>query len=112
MPLLRDIENSMSEHKPLKDTRISLSVHLEPKTAYLCQVLASLGADMSVTGSNVLSTQDDTAAALAEQGMKVFAFHGATEDEYNRHIEMCLENKPNIIIDDGGDLVHHRHNKA
>ena len=60
---------------------------------------------MSVTGSNVLSTQDDVAAALADSGMKVFAYHGATQEEYDRHIEMCLAHKPNIIIDDGGDLV-------
>lgn len=105
MPLLSGIEQQMSEAKPLNGIKICLSIHLEPKTAYLCKVLASLGADMSVTGSNVLSTQDDTAAALAEEGMKVFAYHGATEDEYNRHIEMCLEHKPNIVIDDGGDLV-------
>lgn len=60
---------------------------------------------MSVTGSNVLSTQDDVAAALADSGLKVFAYHGATQEEYKRHIEMCLEHKANIIIDDGGDLV-------
>lgn len=105
MPLLRGIEENMSKDKPLDGIKISLSIHLEPKTAYLCQVLASLGADMSVTGSNILSTQDDTAAALADQGMKVYAYHGATEEEYNKHIEMCLEHKPNIVIDDGGDLV-------
>ena len=105
MPLLKGIEDTMSKDKPFEGIKISLSIHLEPKTAYLCQVLASLGAHMSVTGSNVLSTQDDTAAALADQGMKVFAYHGATEEEYNRHIEMCLEHKPNIVIDDGGDLV-------
>ena len=105
MPLLKGIEDSMSAKKPFEGIKISLSIHLEPKTAYLCQVLASLGADMSVTGSNVLSTQDDTAAALADQGMKVFAYHGAAEEEYNRHIQMCLEHKPNIVIDDGGDLV-------
>lgn len=60
---------------------------------------------MSVTGSNSLSTQDDVAAALAEDGLKVFAYHGASDEEYMKHIEMCLEHKPNIIIDDGGDLV-------
>jgi adenosylhomocysteinase len=109
MPILKGIESSMSKDKPLKDIKISLSVHLEPKTAYLCMVLASLGANMSVTGSNVLSTQDSTAAALAERGMKVFAYHGATEEEYSKHIEMCLEHKPNIIIDDGGDLINMLH---
>ena len=111
MPLLRGIEERMSSEKPLKDIKISLSIHLEPKTAYLCQVLSSLGADTSVTGSNILSTQDATAAALADQGMKVFAYHGATESEYKRHIEMCLANKPNIIIDDGGDLVGMLHSE-
>ena len=66
---------------------------------------------MSVTGSNSLSTQDDVAAALADSGLKVFAYHGATDEEYMRHIEMCLEHRPNIIIDDGGDLVEKIHNK-
>ena len=66
---------------------------------------------MSVTGSNVLSTQDDIAAALVEDGLMVFAYHGATPEEYDRHIEMTLEHKPNIIIDDGGDLVGMIHKK-
>ena len=66
---------------------------------------------MSVTGSNSLSTQDDVAAALADSGLKVFAYHGATDEEYMRHIEMALEHKPHIIIDDGGDLVEMIHNK-
>ena len=66
---------------------------------------------MSVTGSNVLSTQDDVAAALAAVGMKVFARHGAGEEEYDKHIEMALEHRPNIIIDDGGDLVGMIHGK-
>jgi adenosylhomocysteinase len=66
---------------------------------------------MSVTGSNVLSTQDAVAAALVEDGMDVFAYHGATQEEYNRHIEMALEHKPNIIIDDGGDLIGMLHLK-
>lgn len=105
MPLLRRLESEFMETKPFEGVKISLSVHLEAKTAYLCKVFAAGGALMSVTGSNVLSTQDDVAAALAEEGIKVFAFHGATQEEYDRHIEMCLEHKPNIIIDDGGDLV-------
>jgi adenosylhomocysteinase len=105
MPILNGLEKQFSEEKPFQGVKISLSVHLEAKTAYLCEVLAAGGADMSVTGSNVLSTQDDVAAALAATGMKVFAYHGATAEEYNRHIEMALTNKPNIIIDDGGDLV-------
>ena len=111
MPLLRALEDEFKETKPFEGMKISLSVHLEAKTAYLCLVLAAGGAQMSVTGSNTLSTQDDVAAALADSGLAVFAYHRATEEEYFRHIEMCLEHKPNIIIDDGGDLVEMLHNK-
>ena len=111
MPLLRGMEEEFSKTKPFEGIKISLSVHLEAKTAYLCKVLAAGGAEMSVTGSNVLSTQDDVAAALADSGMKVFAYHGATPEEYGKHIEMCLEHKANIIIDDGGDLVGMLHTK-
>lgn len=105
MPILNSLEAQLSKEKPFQGVRISLSVHLEAKTAYLCEVLAAGGADMAVTGSNILSTQDEIAAALAVTGMKVYAYHGATDEEYNRHIVMTLSHKPNIIIDDGGDLV-------
>lgn len=120
MPLLRGLEEQMRRERPFEGVRISLSVHLEAKTAYLCEVLAAGGADMSVTGSNVLSTQDDVAAALAATGMRVYAYHGATEGEYRRHIEMALihgedsegrELGPNIVIDDGSDLINMLHNK-
>ena len=111
MPLLSGLEEEFKKTKPFEGIKISLSVHLEAKTAYLCLVLAAGGADMSVTGSNVLSTQDDVVAALADSGLKVFAYHGATPEEYERHIEMCLSNKPNIIIDDGADLVSFLHEK-
>ncbi len=111
MPLLRGLEEEFIKNKPFEGIKISLSVHLEAKTAYLCLVLAAGGADMSVTGSNILSTQDDVAAALVDSGLKVFAYHGASPEEYERHIEMTLEHKPNIIIDDGGDLVGLIHTK-
>lgn len=111
MPLLRGLEEEFQRTKPFAGVKISLSVHLEAKTAYLCLVLAEGGADMSITGSNVLSTQDDVAAALADSGLKVYAFHGATSEEYERHIEMCLLSKPNIVIDDGADLVSFLHEK-
>ncbi|MHC1724220.1 MAG: adenosylhomocysteinase [Aminipila sp.] len=111
MPLLRSFEEEFIKTKPFEGIKITLSVHLEAKTAYLCKVLAAGGAQMSVTGSNVLSTQDDIAAALVEDGLMVYAYHGATAEEYERHIEMSLEHKPNIIIDDGGDLVGMVHNK-
>ena len=107
--LLRTLEAEFSQTKPFAGKKIALSVHLEAKTAYLCKVLAAGGAEMYVTGSNPLSTQDDVAAALVKAGLEVHAWYGATEEEYNRHIRAVLEAGPNIIIDDGGDLVHMVH---
>ena len=103
MPLLRGLEEEFKKTRPFEGIKISLSVHLEAKTAYLCLVLAAGGADMAVTGSNILSTQDDVAAALADAGLKVYAYHGATQEEYEKHIEMCLMHKPNIVNDDAAD---------
>ena len=111
MPLLNGLEKEFSEEKPFKGLKIALSVHLEAKTAYLCEVLAAGGADMYVTGSNPLSTQDDVAAALVHEGMNVFAWYGATPEDYRRHIRNVLEPGPDIIIDDGGDLVSLMHSE-
>ncbi len=107
--LLRMLEKEFSETKPFAGKKVALSVHLEAKTAYLCKVLAAGGAEMYVTGSNPLSTQDDVAAALVKAGLNVFAWYNATEEEYNAHIRKVLEVGPNVIIDDGGDLVHMMH---
>lgn len=109
MPLLAAMEEEFKVTKPFEGIKISLSIHMEAKTAYLCVVLAAGGAILAATGSNVLSTQDDVVAALADRGISVYAYHGATEEEYARHIEMSLEQKSNIIIDDGGDLVSMLH---
>lgn len=108
-PLLRSLEEDFSKEKPFTGIRIALSIHLEAKTAYLCKVLAAGGAEMFITGSNPLSTQDDVAAALVKAGLNVFAWYGSTDEEYNRHITKVLENNCNIIIDDGGDLVNMLH---
>ena len=108
-PLLRRLEEEFSRTKPFAGKRIALSVHLEAKTAYLCKVLAAGGAEMYITGSNPLSTQDDVAAALAKAGHNVYAWHGATEEEYFAHIRETLSHHANLIIDDGGDLVHMLH---
>ena len=105
MPLLDGIQKDFEQSKPFKGLKIALSVHLEAKTAHLCEVLASGGATMYITGSNPLSTQDDVAAALVHEGLNVFAVHGCNEEEYFRDIRKVLEVGPNIIIDDGGDLV-------
>ncbi len=104
-PLLRSLEEDFKKDRPFSGVRIALSIHLEAKTAYLCKVLAAGGAEMFVTGSNPLSTQDDVAAALAHDGLNVFAWHGTTAEEYNSHVRKVLSNHCNIIIDDGGDLV-------
>lgn len=111
MPLLSSLEKEFEQTKPFEGIKISLSIHMEAKTAYLCKVLAAGGAILSATGSNVLSTQDDVAAALADDGINIYAVHGADQETYDRHIEMCLEQKSNIIIDDGGDLVSMLHNQ-
>ena len=107
--LLRTLEKEFSESKPFAGKKVALSVHLEAKTAYLCLVLKAGGADMYVTGSNPLSTQDDVAAALVKAGLEVHAWYDATQEEYEKHIRHVLEAGPNIIIDDGGDLVNMVH---
>ena len=112
MDLLRGIEEEFEKTKPFAGLRVALSVHLEAKTAYLCRVLAAGGAEMYITGSNPLSTQDDVAAALVHGGLNVYAWHGCTDEEYEMHTSRVIaEGKPNIIIDDGGDLVNLIHTK-
>ena len=97
MPLLDGIEKDFMATQPFKGLKIALSVHMEAKTAR--------GAEMYATGCNPLSTQDDVAAALVHEGLNVFAIHGATMEEYEDDLRRVLEVGPNIIIDDGGDLV-------
>lgn len=109
MPILRSLEDEFRQSRPFEGIKISLSIHMEAKTAYLCKVLVTGGAKLAAAGSNVLSTQDDVAAALADDGISVFAVHGVDDEKYFEHIEKCLEHKPNIIIDDGGDLIHMLH---
>lgn len=107
--LLRALEEEFKVSKPFEGITIALSVHLEAKTAYLCKVLAAGGAQMHITGSNPLSTQDDIAAALVKEGLEVHATYNCTPEEYDEHIRHTLECGPNIIVDDGGDLVHMMH---
>ncbi|QAT62308.1 adenosylhomocysteinase [Acidilutibacter cellobiosedens] len=109
MPVLSFIEKKFTEEQPLKGKKITMSIHLEAKTAYLAKVLKAGGADVTVTGSNPLSTQDDVASALAEDGLKVYAWYNSTSEEYNNHLNSALDIEPNIILDDGGDLVNLLH---
>ena len=111
MPALRGIGEDFKREKPFAGMKVALSVHLEAKTAYLCRVMEMGGAKMYVTGSNPLSTQDDVAAALVSGGMNVFAEYGCSMEQYEQCLEEVLKVGPNIIIDDGGDLVHLMHTK-
>ncbi len=105
MPVLKKLRERFEEEKPFSGLRITMSIHLEAKTAYLATVLAAGGAEVHATGCNPLSTRDDIAAALCEKGINVYAIHGASMEEYESHLIAALECKPHIVIDDGGDLV-------
>ncbi|WPX09650.1 adenosylhomocysteinase [Anaerocellum danielii] len=109
MPVLDQIRKDYIDKKPLSGVNVAISVHLEAKTANLALLLKDLGANVYVTGSNPLSTQDDVAAALVHEGLEVFAIRGATEEEYFYHLKKTLENDINLIIDDGGDLTYLLH---
>jgi len=109
MPILRLIEDDFKKNQYFKGLRITVCVHLEAKTAWLALVLKAGGAEVSVTGSNALSTKDDVVAALAASGLHVYAWHGATKEEFHTHMNAALDIRPNIVIDDGGDLVHILH---
>jgi adenosylhomocysteinase len=111
MPVLNGIRREFECHKPFKGTKVAISVHLEAKTAYLALVLKAGGAKVYITGSNPLSTQDDVAAALVKEGLNVYAWHRASDEEYRQHIEYTLSGKPHIVIDDGGDLINMLHTK-
>lgn len=106
MPVLKLIREEFRRTTPFAGMRISTSIHLEAKTAYLALTLREGGADVHVTGCNPLSTQDDVAAALALDGIEVFARHGVTDEEYDAHLRMALAHKPHLMIDDGGDLTN------
>lgn len=111
MPILYSLEQEFKKTRPFEGIRISLSIHLEAKTAYLSKVLAAGGAQMAVTGSNPLSTQDDVAAALVEDGINVYSWYDCTRSEYDKFIDETLSHRPHIVIDDGGDLTHALHTR-
>ncbi len=112
MPLLNILNAKYGRKKIFKGINMVITIHLEAKTAYLAQVLKNAGANVAVTGSNPLSTQDDVAAALAESGITVFATHACSNDEYNTYLCQALSTQPDLIIDDGGDLVNMLHGEC
>lgn len=105
MPVLNRIREQFEQEQPFKGLQVAISLHLEAKTAYLAKVVKAGGANVTITGSNPLSTQDDVCAALVEDGITVFARYNPDPQEYKEHLLRTLETKPDLIIDDGGDLV-------
>ncbi len=111
MPVLNGIAEDVKKNQSLKGVKVALSVHMEAKTAYLAQVLAECGAQVYATGSNPLSTQDDVAAALAESGVTVFATHGCSAEEYHDYLCKALRCMPDVLVDDGGDMLSILHDE-
>src|SRR5665647_1213971 len=112
MPVLRSIKKEFAKTKPLKGVKIAACLHVTSETANLMVTLKEGGGDVSICASNPLSTQDDVAAALVEEyGISTFAIKGEDNDTYYKHINSVLDNKPNITMDDGADLVSILHSK-
>ncbi|MDQ0416375.1 adenosylhomocysteinase [Croceifilum oryzae] len=105
MPVMNRLREQLKVDRPLAGLRVAISLHLEAKTANLAEVIRDAGAEVVITGSNPLSTQDDVCAALAADGVTVFAKYNPSPEEYKDHLIKTLETKPDLIIDDGGDLV-------
>lgn len=105
MPVLNRIRERFEREQPFAGLKVAIALHLEAKTAYLAKVIQAGGAEVTITGSNPLSTQDDVCAALVEDGIRVFAKYNPSEEEYREHLYKTLETRPDLIIDDGGDLV-------
>ncbi|QGG56905.1 adenosylhomocysteinase [Paenibacillus sp. FSL W8-1187] len=105
MPVLNQIREQFEKEQPFKGLKVSICLHLEAKTAYLAKVVQAGGAEVTITGSNPLSTQDDVCAALVEDGITVFAKYNPDPQEFKQLMVRALESKPDLIIDDGGDFA-------
>lgn len=105
MPALAAIRERFQREKPFAGKKITISIHMEAKTAFLALCLAAGGAEVHATGCNPLSTQDDVAAGLASLGVETYAMHGVNAREYERLLVEALSCHPDLIIDDGGDLL-------
>lgn len=112
MPVLNEVRAQFEKEQPFKGLKVSISLHLEAKTAYLAKVVQAGGAEVTITGSNPLSTQDDICAALVEDGITVFGKYNPSEEEFKQLNMKALESNPDLIIDDGGDLVTLLHSES
>ncbi len=111
MPVLAALEKAFTKSQPLKGIRIAACLHITKETGVLLRLLKSAGAVVAACGSNPLSTQDDIAASLAKDGISIFASKGMTDKEYYENLLSTLAIKPNVLIDDGADLIHTVHTK-
>src|SRR5436305_9903177 len=106
MPVLRLIRERFAQERPLEGLKMVACCHITTETANLARALQAGGIDAVLIASNPLSTQDDVAAALViEYGIPVFAIKGESPETYNRHVRMALDHEPDLIIDDGSDVV-------
>ena len=105
MPALCAIRERFKKEQPFAGKKITMSIHMEAKTAFLALCLAAGGAEVHATGCNPLSTQDDVAAGLDSMGVQTYAVNGVTAEEYQQLLVEALSCKPDLIIDDGGDLL-------
>jgi adenosylhomocysteinase len=111
MPVLMALQEKYSKTKPFKGYKIAGCLHVTKETAVLVKTFVKAGAEVSWSGCNPLSTQDDVAAALAAEGVSIFAWHGMNVEEFYWCIEETLKFKPNLTLDDGADLIFTVHNK-
>ncbi|MCQ2971883.1 MAG: adenosylhomocysteinase [archaeon] len=111
MPVLESIKKEFEEEKPFEGITIGLCLHLEPKTVNLGLTLQAGGAEVAMTGCNPLSTHDDAAAGAAALGLNIYGWREQTDEEYYQAIDDVLSHKPDIIIDDGADMIMYIHDK-
>lgn len=111
MPVLNYIKAEYEKTKPLKGVNVIACLHVTVETANLISTLQAGGANVALTASNPLSTQDDVAAALAKRGVKVYAIRGEDEKQYYENIESALKIRPNVTLDDGADVIATVHSK-
>jgi adenosylhomocysteinase len=111
MPVLRALREQAVKEQPLKGMRIAGCLHVTKETAVLVRTLRAAGAELSWSGCNPLSTQDDVAAALAAEGVSIYAWHGMNVEEFYWCIDQTLNQHPNLTLDDGADLIMRVHTK-
>ncbi|MCK4243652.1 adenosylhomocysteinase, partial [Candidatus Bathyarchaeota archaeon] len=112
MPVLMRIRARFQKERPLKGVQIGATLHVTKETAVLIRTLAMGGAEVALSGSNPLSTQDEVAAALVEDGVHVYAWRGQTSEDYYNCINNVIEHSPRIIHDDGADTITIIHEKT